>query len=83
MHPDFKKSFIIQININNYGVGAVLLQKHQNLLKPVSYTSCSLNQAEKNYLVTEKNALSSYLALPSSGHIYSETKYIYRATISL
>ena len=39
------------------GLGAVLLQKHGDLLRPVSFASRSLSKVEKLYSQTEKDAL--------------------------
>ena len=58
VHYDPRKTTIIAADASNHGIGAVLLQIQENgTRKPVCYISRSLNDAEKNYAVIEKEAL--------------------------
>ena len=57
-HYDPRMTTIIAADASNHGTGAVLLQiQEDGTRKPVCYISRSLNDAEKNYVVIEKEAL--------------------------
>ena len=57
-HYDPRKTTIIAADASNHGIGAVLLQiQEDGIRKPACYISRSLNVAEKNYAVIEKEAL--------------------------
>jgi hypothetical protein len=58
IHPNFNSTFYLNTDASQYVIGAVLQQKDTNgNLKPVSYASRTLNQAEINYSTIEKEAL--------------------------
>ena len=62
--PDFNKSFVLQTDASELGLGAVLLQQGEDgNLYPISYFSRKLLEWEKHYAVTEKEALSVFWAL--------------------
>ena len=54
MLPDFNKQFILRTDASNDGMGAVLLQEHDSILKPVCYGSKKFNDHERKYAVVEK-----------------------------
>lgn len=55
--PDFDKGFIVRTDASDIGIGAVLLQEHQNYKFPVCYASKKLLDRERAYSVIEKECL--------------------------
>ena len=47
----------ISADASAYGLGAVVLQQHQDKWYPVAFTSCALNETELCYAQIEKEAL--------------------------
>ena len=53
--PDFSRTFRVQTDASNVGIGAVLLQQdHTDEWRPIAYISRALTNAEQNYSTTEK-----------------------------
>ena len=57
-YPDFNQSFILSTDASTTGLGAVLSQKdNEGREHPIWYASRTLSPAEKNYYITEQEAL--------------------------
>ena len=61
--PDLNKQFIVRADASSKAIGAVLLQKHNDILKPCYYVSRKLLQRECNYPIIEKECLAIVFAL--------------------
>lgn len=51
--PDIKKEFVLQTDASDYGLGAVLAQEFEGVLRPVTFASHTLTPAERNYTITK------------------------------
>ena len=62
--PDFKKSFVLQTDASDRGVGAVLSQRDKDGMdRPVAYFSKKLLDREERYSTVEKECLAIKLAM--------------------
>ena len=58
LQPDQKKPFKVEIDASNYAIGAILMQKDdKGILHLVAYFSKSLNSAQRNYDVYNRELL--------------------------
>ena len=55
--PDFNRTFIIQTDASDTGIGCVLMQEYDGIPRPVSYASRNLASREQNFSVIEREAL--------------------------
>ena len=55
--PDPAKAPFLRTDASNNGIGAVLMQRHDEKLFPVCYASKKLSSAERNYSTIEKEYL--------------------------
>ena len=55
--PDLKKTFILRTDSSSVGIGAVLLQYHDDCPFPVCYASRKLSSSERNYSTIERECL--------------------------
>ncbi len=76
LHPDPQKAFIVECDASNYAIGAILSQKDdKGKLHPVAYYSRSLNNAEINYSITDKELLAIKCAFSTWRHLLLGAKY--------
>ena len=68
--PDPVKTYYLQTDASNTGIGAVLMQKHDEKLFPVCYASKKLSSAERNYSTIEKECLAVVWGIKRF-HLYS------------
>ena len=55
--PDINKTFTLQTDASETGLGAVLLQETDGKLFPISYASKKLTETERRYSVIERECL--------------------------
>ena len=67
--PGPGKIYFLRADASNSGIGAVLMQKHDEKLFPVCYASKKLTGAERNYSKIEK--------MPSDGMEYQEVSSLF------
>lgn len=74
--PDFEKTFIVQTDASEHGIGAVLLQEGQGQLQPIAYISRKLLPRECKYSTVEKECLAIKWALDSYRYYLMGRKFI-------
>lgn len=62
-YPDPKRTFIVDTDASNVGLGAVLSQEGEHGEQVVAYYSRSLSKPERNYCVTRRELLAVILAV--------------------
>nr|GFB09965.1 reverse transcriptase domain-containing protein [Tanacetum cinerariifolium] len=55
--PNWDQPFELMCDASDYAVGAVLRQRVEKHFRPIHYASKTMNQAETNYMTTEKEML--------------------------
>ena len=55
--PDWSKDFKIMCGANDYAMGAVLGQRTNKTFRAIYYASKTFNEAQENYLTTEKEMI--------------------------
>ena len=60
--PDWNKEFEIMCDANDYAMGVVLGQRTDQTFRVIYYASKSFNEAQENYLTTEKEMLTMVFA---------------------
>lgn len=55
--PDTENKFILRPDASKEGLGAVVLQEHNEEVFPVCYRSCAFKAAERNYSTIKKECL--------------------------
>ncbi|XP_062526266.1 uncharacterized protein LOC134199436 [Bombyx mori] len=56
-YPDFSQPFLLTCDASNYAISAILSQGQIGKDRPIAFASRTLNKAECNYTVTEKECL--------------------------
>jgi len=64
-HPDHNNQFDICMDSSNYQMGACIIQDG----RPIAYYIRKLNNAQKNYITTEKEMLSIVVTLDEFGSV--------------
>uniref|UniRef100_A0A5S6QWV2 RNA-directed DNA polymerase n=1 Tax=Trichuris muris TaxID=70415 RepID=A0A5S6QWV2_TRIMR len=55
--PDFNKTFVLDVDASNDGLGAVLSQVHDDGEHPIAYASRALTKPERRYCATRRELL--------------------------
>ena len=55
--PNYDLPFVIYTDASNVGIGAVLMQPHEDGLHPIAYVFKAFDKAQRNYSATKKEVL--------------------------
>ena len=82
--PNFEKDFLLETNASTSGLGAVLAQKHDGKVRPIAYASRTLQVHEKNYGISELEALGVVWAIKHFRHyLYGHHCDVYTDHVAL
>ena len=82
--PDFEKDFLLETDASTSGLGAVLAQKHDGKVRPIAYASRTLQVHEKNYGISELEALGVVWAIKHFRHyLYGHHCDVYTDHVAL
>ena len=77
--PDLDKEMRIEVDTSDFAIGGVLSMKYENeRQRPVAYISKSLNEAEKNYEIYDKEILVIIQCLEAWRHFLEGAKYRFK-----
>ena len=76
--PDYEKTFILDTDASNIGIGAVLTQNFEDGEHPVIFLSRRLKDAEMNYSISEKEMLAALWAMEQLHYYLYGRKFILR-----
>ena len=58
VHPDFDKPFEVYCDASEYGIGCVLAQRHDDVVKPVQFCSKLFSKTQQNWHISEQEIYS-------------------------
>lgn len=61
--PGWTQPFELMSDVNNYAMGAALVQCRDKVLHPIAYVNKTLNEAQESYTTTEKELLAVVFAV--------------------
>ena len=67
--PNFQRKFYLTTDASGDGLGAALMQEHNDQFVPIYFLSRGLTKSEKNYSTTKREALAIVWALQKLKHI--------------
>lgn len=66
--PDLSRQFIVEVDVSDSGIGAVLFQRLDNRLHPCAFLSFKISPAEISYDVRDHELLAIKVALEEWCH---------------
>jgi len=76
--PTEEGEFILDTDMSNHGLGAVLFQKQEGQEKVIAYFSQVLNKSERNYCVIRRELLAIVSSVKSFHHYLYGRKFLIR-----
>ena len=74
-HADCTKPFIVETDASNFAIGAILSQEFDGKTHPIAFLSKSLNSAQKNYPIYDKELLAIITALKEWRHFLEGARH--------
>ncbi len=76
--PNWKLEFHVHIDASNFALGAMLSENpNKTIDKPIYYASRLMNNVEKNYTTTKKEALAMIYAMKKFMHYLLGNNFIF------